>query len=47
MFVTPSDSAIADVRQRMMPMEDNVAKELRLSPALVQQVQAELKANGS
>jgi len=46
-FVSPPDSDLADVRERMMPMQDAVAKELRISPALQQQVQADLKANGS
>ena len=46
-FGAPTDAELAAVRQRMMPLQDTVAKELRLSPALIAAVQAEVKAGGS
>ncbi len=46
-FGAPTDAELAQVRQRMMPLQDTVAKELRLSPALIAAVQAEIKAGGS
>ena len=46
-FSAPTQAALAEVRQRMMPLQDTVAKELRLSPALIAAVQADIKAGGS
>ena len=42
-FVTPSESALAEVRAKMLPSQDSLAKELRISPALLQQVQSDMK----
>ena len=46
-FVSPSEADLAAVRQRMLPGQDATAKELRLSPALLQQVAADPALHGS
>ncbi len=46
-FVSPPESALADIRRRMMPMEDAVAKELRITPGLQKQVEADPTLTGS
>ncbi len=46
-YVAPTEAQTAEVRQRMMPLQEQVAKELRLTPALLAAVQAEAKAGGS
>ncbi|MHC2476672.1 hypothetical protein ACVJF0_007649 [Bradyrhizobium elkanii] len=46
MFVSPSESALAEVRAKMLPLQDGIAKELRISPALLQQVQADATTIG-
>jgi len=38
---------LAAIRQRMMPLQDTVAKELRITPALLQQVAGDKALNGS
>ncbi|WFU34557.1 TRAP transporter substrate-binding protein DctP [Bradyrhizobium brasilense] len=45
-FVSPSESALAEVRAKMLPLQDSIAKELRISPALLQQVQADVTTVG-
>jgi C4-dicarboxylate-binding protein DctP len=45
-FVSPSESALAEVRLKMLPSQDSIAKELRISPALLQQVQSDVKTAG-
>ena len=45
-FVSPSDSALTEVRAKMLPSQDGIAKELRISPALLQQVQADIATAG-
>jgi len=45
-FVTPTEAELAAVRTRMMKTQDDVAKELKLTPELVQQATAEM-GNGS
>jgi C4-dicarboxylate-binding protein DctP len=46
-FVAPSETELAAIRKQMMPLQDGVAKELRISPALQQQVTADTQLNGS
>ena len=46
-FVSPSDADLAATRQRMMPLQDATAKELRLTPALLQQVSSDPALHGS
>ncbi|WP_158742291.1 TRAP transporter substrate-binding protein DctP [Acidisphaera sp. L21] len=46
-FVAPPDTALADIRKRMLPMQDAVAKELRITPALQQLVSTDKALNGS
>ena len=43
-FVSPNESALAEVRLKMLPTQDSIAKELRISPALLSQVQSDVKA---
>ena len=45
-FVSPTESALAEVRAKMLPLQDGIAKELRISPALLQQVQADVTTAG-
>jgi TRAP-type C4-dicarboxylate transport system substrate-binding protein len=45
-FVSPSESVLAEVRAKMLPSQDSLAKELRISPALLQQVQSDVKTAG-
>jgi TRAP-type C4-dicarboxylate transport system substrate-binding protein len=45
-FVSPSESALAEVRSKMMPSQESIAKELRISPALLQQVQSDVNTAG-
>lgn len=45
-FVSPTESALADVRLKMLPSQDGVAKELRISPALLQQVKSDIVTAG-
>lgn len=40
-FVAPPESELAAIRQRMMPLQDSVIKELRITPALQQQLSAD------
>jgi len=46
-FVSPPENELAAIRQRMMPLQDTVAKELRITPALLQQVAGDKALNGS
>lgn len=46
-FVSPPENELAAIRQRMMPLQDTVAKELRITPALLQQVTGDKALNGS
>ncbi|MEJ0070428.1 MAG: hypothetical protein WDO24_18890 [Pseudomonadota bacterium] len=43
-FVTPTQAALDAVRDRMMKTQDDVAKELKLTPDLVMQATAEMGA---
>jgi TRAP-type C4-dicarboxylate transport system substrate-binding protein len=45
-YVSPSESALAEVRSKMLPSQDAVAKELRISPALLKQVQSDVNTAG-
>lgn len=45
-FVSPTESALADVRLKMLPSQDSIAKELRISPALLQQVKSDIETAG-
>jgi TRAP-type C4-dicarboxylate transport system substrate-binding protein len=45
-FVSPSESSLAEVRSKMMPSQEGIAKELRISPALLQQVQSDVNTAG-
>ena len=40
-FVAPSENELAAIRQRMMPMQDSVVKELRITPAMSKQLSAD------
>jgi TRAP-type transport system periplasmic protein len=42
-FVSPNESALAEIRLKMSPTQDSIAKELRISPALLSQVQSDVK----
>jgi TRAP-type transport system periplasmic protein len=42
-FVSPNESALAEIRLKMLPTQDSIAKELRISPALLSQVQSDVK----
>lgn len=46
-FVAPAPTELADTRAKMMPMQDAVAKELRISPAVMKEVGADKGLNGS
>lgn len=46
-FVAPPDTELTAIRQRMMPMQDATAKELRITPALLQQVTTDPTLHGS
>lgn len=43
-FVSPSPEKLAEVRQKMMPTQDAIAKDLRITPALQKQVASDLQA---
>jgi TRAP-type transport system periplasmic protein len=45
-FVSPSESALAEVHSKMMPSQEGIAKELRTSPTLLQQVQSDANTAG-
>ena len=45
-FVSPAESALADVRSKMLPSQDAIAKELRISPALLEQVKSDIMTAG-
>jgi TRAP-type transport system periplasmic protein len=42
-FVDPTPERLAEVRQKLMGTEDEVAKELKISPALLNELKAELQ----
>jgi TRAP-type C4-dicarboxylate transport system substrate-binding protein len=42
-FVDPSPEQLADVRKKMLPLQDDIAKELRITPSLVTQVMSEIR----
>lgn len=42
-FVDPSAEQLAEVRKKMLPLQDGIAKELRITPSLVTQVMSELR----
>jgi TRAP-type C4-dicarboxylate transport system substrate-binding protein len=42
-FVDPSPEQLAEVRKKMLPLQDDIAKELRISPSLVTQVMSEVR----
>jgi TRAP-type C4-dicarboxylate transport system substrate-binding protein len=42
-FVDPSPEQLADVRKKMLPLQDDIAKELRITPSLVTQVMSEVR----
>jgi len=42
-FVDPSAERLAEVRQKMLPLQDDIAKELRITPSLVTQIMSELR----
>jgi C4-dicarboxylate-binding protein DctP len=44
-FVTPSQAQLDAVRARMMTTQDDVAKELKLSPELVKEATAAMEAS--
>ena len=46
-FVAPPEADLAAIRRRMLPMQDDVAKELRITPGLQKQVAADAGLNGS
>jgi TRAP-type C4-dicarboxylate transport system substrate-binding protein len=45
-FVTPTEAELAAVRARMMPDQDAIAKELKLTPELVKQATDEVTSGG-
>ena len=45
-FFSPPANELADIRGKMKPAQDNVAKELRISPDLLKQVNADKSLNG-
>lgn len=42
-FFSPPESKLAEIRQKMMPGQDAAAKELRISPAMLERVRADVK----
>jgi TRAP-type C4-dicarboxylate transport system substrate-binding protein len=42
-FVDPSAERLAEVRNKMLPLQDDIAKELRITPSLVTQIMSELR----
>lgn len=44
-FVSPPAAALAQIRQKMMPAQDATAKELRISPAMQEEVKKDAKLN--
>ena len=46
-FVLPSDQALAQERTKMLAEQDSVAKEMRISPEALKQVNDDFKGNGS
>jgi TRAP-type C4-dicarboxylate transport system substrate-binding protein len=42
-FVDPTAERLADVRKKMLPLQDGIAKELRITPSLVTQIMSELQ----
>jgi C4-dicarboxylate-binding protein DctP len=42
-FVDPSPEQLAEVRKKMLPLQDDIAKELRITPSLVTQVMSEIR----
>ena len=46
-FVLPTDEALAQERVKMLAEQDDWAKEMRISPAVLKQVKDDFKANGS
>ena len=47
MFYSPPPSDLADIRAKMMPMQDATAKELRITPELLKKVTADATLHGS
>jgi TRAP-type transport system periplasmic protein len=43
-FINPSDQQLAEARQKMLPTQEALAKELRISPALLSLVESEFHA---
>ena len=46
-FHSPPPSELADIRGKMMPLQDAVAKELRITPDLLKQVNGDEALHGS
>ncbi len=46
-FVLPSDAVLGQARAKMLEEQDSIAKEMRISPAALKQVNDDFKANGS
>jgi C4-dicarboxylate-binding protein DctP len=42
-FVDPSPEQLAEVRAKMLPLQDGISKELRITPALVTQIMSEIR----
>jgi C4-dicarboxylate-binding protein DctP len=42
-FVDPPPEQLAEVRKKMLPLQDGVAKELRITPNLVMQIMSEIR----
>ncbi len=45
-FFSPPPSELADIRGKMMPLQETTAKELRITPDLLKQVSADKSLNG-
>jgi C4-dicarboxylate-binding protein DctP len=42
-FVDPTDAQLAEVRKKMLPLQDGIASELRITPSLVTQIMSVLQ----
>lgn len=42
-FVDPSADQLGEVRKKMLPLQDNIASELRITPSLVTQIMSEIR----
>jgi C4-dicarboxylate-binding protein DctP len=42
-FVDPTAGQLAEVRKKMLPLQDGIASELRITPSLVTQIMSELR----